>query len=110
MKLTKEQKAYLAGLDKSKHRKEQKRQFKLQNSFDRLNNVFESFNDKYQTDTFISATIALDRESILQMLLKNEVKIYGEIYEIPEQKLILCLLHGEYGDTKLDFKLKKSKS
>lgn len=34
MKLTPEQKAYIKGLDKSKHRKQQKRQFKLQNEFE----------------------------------------------------------------------------
>ena len=34
MKLKPEQKAYIKGLEKSKHRKAQKRQFKLQNKFD----------------------------------------------------------------------------
>ncbi len=39
MKLTPEQKAYIQGLDKSKHRKHQKLQFKLQNAFFALHDI-----------------------------------------------------------------------
>ena len=116
--LSKEQKVYLAGLDKSKHRKAQKQQFKLQNKFDHaselanhtfslMNDIFESFDEKYPIDTFMTCTVKLDRKSILQMLQNNEVVINGETYEVPEQKLILCLFNSEYGNTKLEFKLKK---
>ena len=37
--LSKEQKVYLVGLDKSKHRKQQKLQFKLQNAFFALHDI-----------------------------------------------------------------------
>ena len=71
MKLKPEQKAYIKGLDKSKHRKEQKRQFKLQNKFEE---------DKEMAELVIEASKRLE-EMAINIVPKCKIVIMHNPYQ-----------------------------
>lgn len=59
--------------------------------------------ESIETKIIITCCVRLDKRTILEILLHENVLINGKYYKVPETKLLNCLYKRRFGETKLDF-------
>jgi hypothetical protein len=46
--------------------------------------------------------VRLDKKSMLESLMYEQIFINGKYYKVPERTLLECLLNKRFGETRLD--------
>jgi hypothetical protein len=54
------------------------------------------------TRTIMTCSIRLDKKSMLEALMHEQIFINGKYYKVPERTLLECLLNKRFGETRLD--------
>lgn len=66
-----------------------------------LTDYWEEQSPGKEIRTTLTATFRLDRQTILDVLSVELIKVDGHYYEVPESHLLHLLLNKKYGDTEL---------
>lgn len=54
------------------------------------------------TRTIMTCYVRLDKQSMLNALLAEQIVINGKHYKVPEITLLQCLINKRFGETRLD--------
>ena len=66
-----------------------------------LTNYLE-IQEPIKTITILTCYVRLDKKSILEALMHEQIFINGKYYKMPERMLLECLINKRFGQTKLD--------
>lgn len=55
-----------------------------------------------KTRVIMTCYVRLDKKSMLETLMHEQMFINGKYYKVPETTLLECLLNKRYGQTKLN--------
>ena len=55
-----------------------------------------------KTRTIMTCCVRLDKKSMLEVLMHEQIFINGKFYKVPERTLLECLLNKRFGETRLD--------
>lgn len=55
-----------------------------------------------KTRIIMTCYVRLDKKSMLEALMHEQIFINGKFYKVPEEKLLECLVNKRFGKTKLD--------
>jgi hypothetical protein len=66
-----------------------------------LSNYLE-INEPTKTRTIMTCYVRLDKKSMLESLMHEQIFINGKYYKVPERILLECLINNKFGEIKLD--------
>lgn len=55
-----------------------------------------------KTRTIITCYVRLDKKSMLEALMHEQIFINGKYYKVPKITLFECLINKRFGETRLD--------
>ena len=55
-----------------------------------------------KTLSIMTCYVRLDKKSMLEALMHEQIFINGKYYKVPERTLLECLLNKRFGETRLD--------
>lgn len=63
---------------------------------------YHDFGSEPKDKTIIAGTFRLDKNTLINILSKEAIKVGDHYYKVPEQKILQLLLYKQFGDTYLE--------
>lgn len=56
-----------------------------------------------KTKIILTCYLWLDKKTMIEALMHEQISIKGKHYKVPEAALLECLINKRFGETRLDF-------